>query len=177
MLPPIPANLGAMIPRRQRRPGPINLPPGMQRPAGDVFQGQPPPFPGGQVQGMPQRTPDLPGGYAANAGAAMQKVAAAFAQQQGQQQSQQVRSQGMPQDVSEQAPYGGQQVMKSGPNGPIYYGTDQAYQLAYEGLMRVKRGYGVNSPQFRRALNAARGVLGPNVDTSTIMGNINYTPQ
>lgn len=62
--------------------------------------------------------------------------------------------------------------MKNTAQGPVYYGTEQASQLALEGLKRVKRGYGVNSPQYRRALNAAMGVLGPNYSPDALTAGL-----
>jgi hypothetical protein len=67
---------------------------------------------------------------------------------------------GMPQTAGTEEP-ATQMIFKNTAQGPIYYGTPEAEQLTLQGLQRVKRGYGINSPQYRRALNAALGVLGP----------------
>lgn len=44
---------------------------------------------------------------------------------------------------------------------PIYYGTQEARDLAIAGLQRVLHGYGPGSTKFAQALAAASGVLGP----------------
>src|SRR5262245_3633828 len=51
-------------------------------------------------------------------------------------------------------------VMKWTASGPVYYGTQQARDLAVQGLQRVRAGFGERSPRYRAALNAAMGVFG-----------------
>jgi hypothetical protein len=60
------------------------------------------------------------------------------------------------------------EMMRADDGSPIYYGTAAAYDAALEGLSRVKRRYGVDSRQWREAVQAVAGVLGPSYAGPTL---------
>jgi len=64
----------------------------------------------------------------------------------------------------------------AGPNGTnVYYGTQQARDLALAGLQRVRSGFGPNSARFKQAMAAALGVFGPGYGSADLVNLM--TPQ
>lgn len=59
---------------------------------------------------------------------------------------------------------------------PVYYGTPEAQALAMRGLARVKAAYGTKSKQWKRAVEAALGVLGPAYNGPDLNGRTASVP-